>query len=92
MLQFLLLSILCCYDNHYAKFWLSNLKDTLMLHACGRFELHTFSSFREIRTNGLLPRITDQQLRHFRHQWGVRKVRKRQFLTSVRIPCRNFRP
>ena len=47
-----------------------------MLHACERFELHTFSSLREIITNGLLPRITDQQLRHFRQQWGVQKVGK----------------
>ena len=50
-----------------------------MLHGCERFELHTFSSFRETKTNILLPRITDQQLRHFRHQWGVQKVGKRQF-------------
>ena len=57
------LSILCCHGNHYAKFWLTNLKDTLMLHARKRFELHTFSSFREIKTNNFLPRITDQQLR-----------------------------
>ena len=92
MLWFLLLSILCCHRNHDATFWLTNLKDTLMLHACERFELHTFSSFREITTNSLLPRIIDQQLRHFRHQWGVRKVGKRQFPTSVRSPCRNFRP
>ena len=48
-----------------------------MLHACERFELHILSSFNEIKTNSLLPRITDQQLRHFRHQWGVRKVGKR---------------
>ena len=67
MFWFLLLSIFCCYGNHYAKFWLFNLKDTMMLHACERFELHTFSSFREIKTNSLLPRITDQQLRHFRN-------------------------
>ena len=45
-----------------------------MLHACKRFELHTFSSFREIKKTSLLPRITNQQLRHFRHQWGVRNV------------------
>ena len=37
----------------------------MMLHACKRFELHTFNSFREMKTNSLLPRITDQQLRHF---------------------------
>ena len=60
----------------YTKFWLSNLKDALMLHACERFELHTFGRFREIKTNSLLPRTTDQKLRHFQHQWGVRKVRK----------------
>ena len=63
-----------------------------MLHACERFELYTFSSFREIKTNSLLPRITDQQLRHFRNKWGVRKVGEQLFPTSVRIPCRNFRP
>ena len=51
-----------------------------MLHACKRFELHTFCSFREIKTKTLLPGITDQQLRHFRHQW---RVGKRQFPTSV---------
>ena len=51
MFRFLLLSIFCCYGNYYAKFWLSNLNDTLMLHACERFELHAFSSFREIKTN-----------------------------------------
>ena len=38
---------------------LSNLKDTLMLHAREKFELHTFSGFREIETNSLLPKITD---------------------------------
>ena len=42
-----------------------------MLPDCERFELHTFSSFAEIKTNSLLPRITDQQLRQFRHQWGI---------------------
>ena len=47
--------------NRYAKVWLSNLKYTLTLHACKRFELHTFSSFRKIKTNSLLPRNTDQQ-------------------------------
>ena len=56
-----------------------------MLHACERFELYTFSSFREIKTNSLLPRFTDQQLSHFSHQWGVPKVVKRQFPTFVRI-------
>ena len=76
----------------FAKFWLSNLKNILMLHACERFELHTLRSFREIGTNSLLPRITYQQLRHFRHQWGVRKVGKRQIPTFVRIPCPKFRP
>ena len=34
------------------------------------------SSFREIKTTSLLLRIVDQQLSHFRHPWGVRKVRK----------------
>ena len=63
-----------------------------MLHACEKFELHNFSSFRETKTNSLLPRITDQQLRHFRHQWGVRKVGKQQFPTSVKIPYPKFRP
>ena len=63
-----------------------------MQHTCERFELHTFSSFKQIETNSLLPRITDQQLRHFRHQWGVRKVGKRQFPISVRILCPSFRP
>ena len=62
-----------------------------MLHACERFELHTFSSFREIKTNNLVPGITDEQLDSFRHQWGVRKVGKRQFGSSVGIPCRNVR-
>ena len=71
---------------------LTNLKDTLMLHACKKSELHTFSSFREINTNSLLPKITDQQLCHLWHQWGIQKVRKRQFPTSVRIPCHNFIP
>ena len=70
---------------------LPNLKDTLMLHACKKSELHTFSSFREINTNSLLPKITDQQLSHLWHQWGIQKVRKRQFPTSVRIPSHNFR-
>ena len=32
-----------------------------MLHGCKKSEPHTFSSFREINTNGLLPKITDQQ-------------------------------
>ena len=63
-----------------------------MLQACERFELHIFSSFRETKTSSLLPRITDQQLHHFWHQWGAREVGKRQFLTSVRIPYPNFRP
>ena len=63
-----------------------------MLHASERSELHTVSCFREIKTNSLLPKITDQQLRHLRQQWGFRKVRKRQFPTSVSIPCRIFRP
>ena len=54
-----------------------------MLHACQSFELYTFSSFREIRTNRLLSRITDQQLHHFWHQCGVQKVKKRQFPTEV---------
>ena len=76
MLRFLLVSSVCCYGKHYAKFWLSDLKDTLMLHACRRFELHTFSGFREIKTNSLLPRITDQQLRHLRHKLGAQKARK----------------
>ena len=70
----------------------ASLKDTLMVHACKRYKLHTFSSFREIKTNSLLPKIIDQQLRHLRHQWGLREAGKRQFPTSVRIPCRNFRP
>ena len=61
-----------------------------MPRACERFEPNIISGFREVKTNSLLLRITDQQLRHFRHQWGVRKVGKRQFPTSVRIPCRNF--
>ena len=30
---------------------LANLTDTLMLHACKKSELHTFSGFREINTN-----------------------------------------
>ena len=55
-----------------------------MLHACERFELYTFSGFREIKTNSL-PGFTDQQLHQFLHEWGVRKVGKRQFPTSVRI-------
>ena len=42
-----------------------------MLHGCKRFELNTLSSFRKVKTNDLLPRIADQQLSHFRHQWGV---------------------
>ena len=63
-----------------------------MLHACEGFELHAFSNFRQVKANSLLPRITDQQLRHFRHQWGVRKDGKRQFPTSVRILCCNLRP
>ena len=63
-----------------------------MLHACEKCKIHTFSSFREIKTNSLLPRIAGQQLRHFRHQRGVQKVGKRQFPTSVRIPCLSFRP
>ena len=50
-----------------------------MLHGCERFEFDTFSNFRETKTNSLLPRITDQQLRDFRHRWGARKVGKRQF-------------
>ena len=62
--------------NHYLKFLLTILKDTLILHTCKRFELYTFISVREIKTNSLLPKITDQQLHHFRHQWGVRKVGK----------------
>ena len=71
---------------------LTNLKDNLMLHACKKAELHTFSSFREINTNSLLPKITDRQLCHLWHQWGIQKVGKRQFATSVRIPCGNIRP
>ena len=57
-----------------------------MLYACKRSELHNFSSFRGIKTNTLLTRITYQQLYHFRHQWGVRKVGKRQFPTFVGFP------
>ena len=71
---------------------LTNLKDTSMLHTCKKSELHTLSSFREINTNGLLPKITDQQFCHLWHQWGIQKVRKQQFPTSLRIPCHNFRP
>ena len=50
---------------------LTNLKDTLMLHVCKKSELHTFSSFREIKANIFLPKITDQQLRHLWHQRGI---------------------
>ena len=61
-----------------------------MLHACGRFELHTFSSFREIETNSLLPRIADQQLRHFRHQWGSSKSRKTTISDSLKNLLADF--
>ena len=63
-----------------------------MLHAFKGSELHTFGSFKEIKTNSLLLKTNDQQVRHLRHQLEVRKAGKQQFPTSVRIPCRNFRP
>ena len=64
---------------------IASLEDTLMLHDCQRLELHTFSSFREIKTKSLVPRIADQQLpvHHFWHQCGDQKVGKRQFPTEV---------
>ena len=87
-----IMDILSGPGNHYAKFWASYLEDTLMLHACQKSELHTFGSFREIKTNSLLPRIADQSYVIFGTNEEVRKVGERQFQTSVRIPCLNFRP
>ena len=57
-----------------------------MLQACKRFELHTFSSFKEIRTNSLLPRMTDQQLRHFQ----LEKSENNNFRLLRRFPIVNL--
>ena len=81
-------------DQHLSRIdWVSNflwiykeIHPILCLDPCHKWLempmklLHTFSSFEEIlKTNSLLLRITAQQLRHFPHQWGVRKGGKRQF-------------
>ena len=50
---------------------LVNLKDVLLLHDYIKFELYIFCSLGKIRTNSISPKISDQQLRHFRHSWGV---------------------
>ena len=56
-----------------------------MLHAFERSELHTFGSFREIKTNSLSPRITDQQLMSFLAPMGSSKSRK----TTISDFCEN---
>ena len=63
-----------------------NLKDIFLRYDCVKFELHIFCSLGKIRTNSISPKISDQQLRHFRHYWGDRKVEKRPFPTALRTP------
>ena len=71
---------------------LVNLKDILLLYGYIKFELHIFCSLGKIRKNSNSPRISDQQLRHFWHYWGVRKVGKRHFPTVLRIRLFVFKP
>ena len=71
---------------------LIDLKDILPLYDYIKFELKIFGSLGKIRTNSISPRISGQQLRHFRHYWGVQNVGKRHFPAGLRILLLIFKP
>ena len=86
---FLLSSVYCYCGDYYCNFS-DNLKDSLMIYICGKFELPNYKSKVEIRTSSFSPRMTVQRWRHSQQWWGVLKFRKRHFPTSVRIPRASF--
>ena len=63
---FLLFSVYCYCNDRYFIFFKGNLKDSLMIYICGKFELPNCKLKVEIRTSSFSSRITVQQWRHFR--------------------------
>ena len=62
---FLLLSVYCCLSIVIVMTIISifsgNLKDSLMIHICGKLEFPKYISKVEIRTSSFSPRITVQR-------------------------------
>ena len=70
----------------YISILFFNLKVILLLYDCIKFELYIFCNLGKITTNNISPRISDKQLNHFRQQWRVWIVEKKQhFPTGLRI-------
>ena len=57
---FLLFSVYCYCDDPLFKIVSANLKDSLMIYICGKFELPNYKSKVKIRTSSFSPRITVQ--------------------------------